>query len=221
MGLNQLDEENIDALISTGVLFSRPNPTMVSARIARDWPMNRGFFHNHEQNIYLWVNEEDHLRVISHEEGADLKAAFARYCRLIVELDTIIKNTDDAFMFSNKYGYITSCPSNLGTTMRASVHVQLPFLLHHIDMVDVICRKYNLQIRGTGGAETPITENVFEISNHERLGVGEAELINEVMILSLLQIASKVHCTQSKDRQALKEALKIILSCDPSYLALV
>jgi arginine kinase len=89
----------------------------------RDWPNGRGIFHNKEKTFLVWVNEEDQLRIISMQPGADIHAVFDRLSRGAAEIEKVVKFAHDEHL-----GYITSCPTNLGTAMRASVHIKLPKL---------------------------------------------------------------------------------------------
>ena len=89
----------------------------------RDWPDGRGIFHNDGKTFLVWVNEEDQLRIISMQAGADLHEVFDRLSRAAAHIEKVAK-----FAHDNHLGYITSCPTNLGTALRASVHIRLPKL---------------------------------------------------------------------------------------------
>jgi arginine kinase len=89
----------------------------------REWPEGRGIFHNNDKTFLVWVNEEDQLRIISMQQGADLKAVFDRLSRACAHIETVAKYARDDHL-----GYITACPTNLGTALRASVHIRLPKL---------------------------------------------------------------------------------------------
>ena len=90
----------------------------------RNWPKGRGIFHNDAKTFLVWVNEEDQLRIISMQPGADIGAVFERLCRAAKHIEGVAKFSHNAHL-----GYITSCPTNLGTAMRASVHIKLPNLM--------------------------------------------------------------------------------------------
>jgi arginine kinase len=89
----------------------------------RDWPEGRGIFHNNAKTFLIWVNEEDQLRIISMQPGADILAVFTRLSTAAQLIEKEAKFAHDEHL-----GYITSCPTNLGTALRASVHIKLPFL---------------------------------------------------------------------------------------------
>jgi len=82
-----------------------------------------------------------------------------------------------SFAHSDKLGYITSCPTNLGTALRASVHIHLPYLGLEKAFFERIADKYNVQIRGAHGEHTETDDHIYDISNKRRLGLSEVELV--------------------------------------------
>ena len=119
----------------------------------RDWPEGRGIFHNADKTFLVWVNEEDQLRIISMQKGGDVKGVFERLARGIKAVgDSVKAESGKDFQISPKFGYIHSCPTNLGTGMRASVHVDLPgWTKDSIDALKARCDGMGLQPRGTRG----------------------------------------------------------------------
>lgn len=77
-------------------------------------------------------------------------------------------------------GYITSCPTNLGTALRASVHIYLPNLGQKKDVFQAIADKYYVQIRGAHGEHTETDDHIYDISNKRRLGRSEAQLVQDM-----------------------------------------
>ena len=70
-----------EQLIADHFLFDKPvSPLLTSAGMARDWPDARGIWHNEDKNFLVWINEEDHTRVISMQKGGDMAAVFKRFC---------------------------------------------------------------------------------------------------------------------------------------------
>jgi creatine kinase len=90
----------------------------------------------------VWCNEEDHLRIISMQKGGDLKAVYARLVNAINEIEKRIP-----FSHHDKYGFLTFCPTNLGTTIRASVHIALPKLAADLAKLEEAAGKFNLQVQ--------------------------------------------------------------------------
>ncbi|CAB1318267.1 unnamed protein product, partial [Coregonus sp. 'balchen'] len=152
-------------------LFDKPvSPLLTSAFMARDWPDARGIWHNNEKTFLIWVNEEDHTRVISMEKGGNMKRVFERFCRGLQQ------ERGWEFMWNEHLGYILTCPSNLGTGLRAGVHVRLPKLSKD-PRFGKILDNMRLQKRGTGGVDSATTGDTFDISNNDRLGKSEVELV--------------------------------------------
>jgi creatine kinase len=177
--LAKMTDEQQEQLIADHFLFDKPvSPLLLASGMARDWPDARGIFHNDKKNFLVWVNEEDHLRVISMEKGGDLKAVFERFAKGLQEVEKAIKSFEDGyeFMHNDHLGYILTCPSNLGTGLRAGVHVKLPNLSQHADWKNIL-KKLRLQSRGVGGVDTASVGGVWDISNSDRMGKSEVELV--------------------------------------------
>ncbi|GLD72352.1 creatine kinase U-type, mitochondrial-like protein [Lates japonicus] len=84
--LTQMTEKEQQQLIDDHFLFDKPvSPLLTCAGMARDWPDARGIWHNNEKTFLIWINEEDHTRVISMEKGGNMKRVFDRFCRGLKE----------------------------------------------------------------------------------------------------------------------------------------
>lgn len=176
-----MTDEEQDQLIEDHFLFDKPvSPLLMSSRMARDWPDARGIWHNDAKNFLVWVNEEDHLRVISMEKGGNMRGVFERFCQGLSRIESLMKESGKEFMWNEHLGYILTCPSNLGTGLRGGVHVKLPLLSQH-PRFDEILEKLRLQKRGTGGVDTASTDGTFDISNLDRLGFSEVQLVQKVV----------------------------------------
>lgn len=118
--LSGMTEQEQDLLINDHFLFDKPvSPLLTCAGMARDWPDARGIWHNKDKNFLIWINEEDHTRVISMEKGGNMKGVFERFSRGLREVEKHIEDKGHGFMWSKRLGYILTCPSNLGTGLRA------------------------------------------------------------------------------------------------------
>jgi len=173
-------EENVrQQLVDDHFLFMSGDKNLTVAGMERDWPEGRGIFHNKDKTFLTWVNEEDQLRIISMEMGGDVKGVFDRLSRGIAAVgDSVKKESGKDFMLDPKYGYIHSCPTNLGTGMRASVHVDLPgYTKEGLDRLKARCEELKVQPRGTRGESGGQTGITYDISNKHRLGYSEVELV--------------------------------------------
>ncbi|XP_063745250.1 creatine kinase, mitochondrial 2a (sarcomeric) isoform X1 [Eleginops maclovinus] len=176
-GLEDMTDKEQQQLIDDHFLFDKPvSPLLTCAFMARDWPDARGIWHNNEKTFLIWVNEEDHTRVISMEKGGNMKRVFDRFCRGLKQVEQLIQERGWEFMWNERLGYILTCPSNLGTGLRAGVHVRLPNLSQD-KRFSKILDNLRLQKRGTGGVDTAATGDTFDISNNDRLGKSEVELV--------------------------------------------
>lgn len=136
---------------------------------------------NDDENICIMVNKEDHLRIQVFSAGLDLE----NLKNLIVEIDEKI---DEACHYScdRKYGYLTTCPTNVGTGMKVSVMVHLPALTitGNINKVLQIVNSFGMNIRGLYGEGTQSLGNIYQISNNQSLGLTEDEIVKNLNIIT-------------------------------------
>lgn len=181
--LTGMDEKVRQQLVDDHFLFMSGDKNLEVAGMERDWPEGRGIFHNKDKTFLVWVNEEDQLRIISMEQGADVKGVFDRLARGIAAVEASVqKESGKAFMKDPRYGYIHSCPTNLGTGMRASVHVTLPgWHKKGIKALQARCEELAVQPRGTRGESGGHIDDTYDISNKHRLGYSEVELVQNMI----------------------------------------
>lgn len=110
------------------------------------------------------------------QKGAGIAEVFERLCRAAKHIETKAK-----FAHDDHLGYITSCPTNLGTAMRGSVHINLPKLMKDKETFNNVADEYEVQIRGIHGEHTETDDGVFDISNRRRLGKSEKELVQDMI----------------------------------------
>ncbi len=173
--LEGMSEEICKQLIKDHFLFKAGDRFLEAAGLNRDWPSGRGIYHNDEKTFLVWINEEDQLRIISMQEGGNIKEVFARLTDAISKIEEKIE-----FLYDEHLGYITSCPTNLGTAMRASVHIKLPNLGKNMQKFEEITSKYYLQIRGLNGEHSKSEDGIYDISNKRRLGVTEVQCVQDM-----------------------------------------
>uniref|UniRef100_H3DNS1 creatine kinase n=1 Tax=Tetraodon nigroviridis TaxID=99883 RepID=H3DNS1_TETNG len=197
-GMTDAEQEQ---LIADHFLFDKPvSPLLTCAGMARDWPDGRGIWHNDNKSFLVWVNEEDHLRVISMQKGGNMKEVFRRFCVGLQKIEEIFKKHNHGFMWNEHLGYILTCPSNLGTGLRGGVHVKLPKLSTHAKFEEILTR-LRLQKRGTGGVDTASVGGVFDISNADRLGSSEVEQVQLVVdgVKLMVEMEKKLEKGESID----------------------
>ena len=174
-----MTEEEENKMRDDHFLFQEPDSTLLLASgMGRQWPDARGIFANNEKTFLVWCNEEDHMRIISMQKGADIKQVFTRFCVAVNRVEEVVKAEGYDFMHNDHLGYILTCPSNLGTGLRASIMVKLPLLSKREDFKDIL-GKMKLQARGGAGVDSlENPEGIFDISNADRIGLSEVQLVN-------------------------------------------
>ncbi len=129
---------------------------------------------NRKQTLSIMLNEEDHLRMQAIRSGLQLRQAF----KLVDKIDSALEAKLD-FAYDARLGYLTACPTNVGTGMRASAMLHLPGLVlsELINQVIQAVNKIGLAVRGLYGEGTEAMGNLFQISNQTTLGEKEDEII--------------------------------------------
>lgn len=130
-----------------------------------------------DENVSVMVNEEDHIREQVILPGLSLDQAYDRVNRID---DILSKNIK--FAFDNRFGYLTSCATNLGTGMRASVMMFLPALTieNMIESVITDVGRLNMTVRGVYGEGSKAEGYLYQISNQRTLGVRETDILDAV-----------------------------------------
>merc|ERR1711937_505846 len=185
-GMAEQKEEELRAM---GNLFQEPDSTLLLASgMGRHWPDGRGVFHNDAKNLFVWVGEEDHLRIVSMQgdrakptpEGKQIKDVTARFIRACDEVQKVLKAEGKDFMHNSHLGWVLTCPSNLGTGLRAGTTVKLPNVSGRDDWKK-LCASMGLQARGTAGVDSANTGGTWDVSNADRIGKGEVDLVNTLI----------------------------------------
>ncbi len=154
-------------LISPALIKSRHGVAFVSA----------------DRNISIMVNEEDHLRQQYICKGFDLYKAYER----IGAIDEGLSSVFD-FAFDEKLGYLTACPSNLGTGMRASVMMFLPALAKSGELKTILpeLKADGITVRGAFGEGTMAEGYLYQVSNERTLGVSEMQILDDMIRRTML-----------------------------------
>ena len=154
-------------------------------------PKTGGILISEDKTVSILVNEEDHLRIQTLIPGFHLGKAWQE----ANEVDDLIEKSLD-YAFDRKYGYLTACPSNIGTGMRASVMLHLPALTFtkYIKRVFDITNTIGLTVRGFYGEGTNAEGDIYQISNQVTIGRTELDIIGDLERITMHVMA--------KERQA-------------------
>lgn len=142
---------------------------------------NTAMLINEDENICIMINEEDHIRLQVFSSGFDIE----NLIDLAVEIDEKLSELVN-YAYSEKYGFLTACPTNLGTSARVSVMVHLPALTltGNITKVLDVVNNFGMNIRGIYGEGTLSQGNVYQIFNNQSLGITEKEIIKNVKVIT-------------------------------------
>jgi len=158
-------------LIADHFLFKEGDRFLQAANACHYWPNGRGIFHNKNKTFLVWVNEEDHLRIISMQPGGNVGQVLGRLIRGVKIIEK-----QAPFSRDDRLGWLTFCPTNLGTTVCASVHIKIPKISARSDFKK-ICDDMKLQIRGMHGEHRETEGGVYDVSNKARLGLTEYQAV--------------------------------------------
>jgi hypothetical protein len=177
-----IDEETYQSRVQAHQMFKdmSGDPYLASGGVSSDWPYGRGMYVSDTDDFLVWVGEEDHLRIMAMGAGGDLSGLFKR---LHDGLEVLVGQLP-TFAHSQQYGYLTSCPSNLGTAMRASLHLKLPKLTANgsdLEPAKDAASEFGLSVRGAGGEHSDAgMGGLVDISPRARLGVTETEIMQRL-----------------------------------------
>jgi protein arginine kinase len=147
------------------------------SRELSDGKGSRSVVINDQEQISLMINEEDHLRIQCMHSGLDLRGAWQQINRVDDELSSHVN-----YAFHTRWGYLTACPTNVGTGVRVSVLLHLPALeiTRQIEKVFRSLQKISLAVRGLFGEGSQASGDFYQISNQITLGRSEEELVDQV-----------------------------------------
>lgn len=224
-----MSEEKADWLRAQGNMFQEPDSTLLlGSGCGRSWPDARGIFHNAPiegtnvdvkefldkektkpnptygmslPTVFVWMNEEDHLRVVTMQKGDNFAHVFNRWTRALNKLQIAFQEQGMDYMFDEHFGWLLTCPSNLGTGMRAGSLVKIKDLKDYVEQKlfettlwenegeisiqkakawQSFCANFALQSRNFGGVDATGDAGMYDISNLNRIGYTEIELMDAV-----------------------------------------
>ena len=188
MPLENASEEEAVSLVERHIV----SPEFISDR------RGKAVLISDDESISIMVNEEDHLRIQVLREGFSLKEAAETADRI----DTLLSETLD-FAYDPEFGYLTQCPTNLGTGMRASVMLHLPALTENGAMPRIASNlsKLGLTLRGTYGEGSKSVGGLYQLSNQITLGLSENEAIENLrsITVQLMEEERKARSQMAQD----------------------
>lgn len=195
---------NLDYIDAMQLTTTQAGSLMEEHLISPEFANNRegaGLLLSKDKNTAIMLNEEDHLRIQTFEKGYALDKAFKRAVETDIALDNELK-----FAYSDTLGYLTHCPTNLGTGMRASVLVHLPALTDSgvINKTVSLIGQYGFTVRGLYGEGTRSEGGLYQISNQVSIGLTEEEILER-----LGEILEKIEENEAAIREKYVEKIEV------------
>ena len=171
--LKMIDMEKLDDISAMAMAERR----IISPEFAQN-RRGRALFVSQDESVAIFVNEEDHIRIQVLSSGSDLPVCLKIAGEIDAFLDSKLK-----FSFDQTLGYLTQCPTNLGTGLRASVMLHLPMMESNrmIENLSNTVSKLGMTVRGSMGEGTGSNGALYQISNQVTLGISEQNAIDNLM----------------------------------------
>ncbi|CAG9610007.1 protein arginine kinase [Pseudoneobacillus rhizosphaerae] len=175
---------------------------LISPHLAEDSPHAAVLLSENEE-VSIMINEEDHIRIQCLFPGLQLVEALQLASQMDDYLEQYVR-----YAFDEKHGYLTSCPTNVGTGLRASVMMHLPGLILTQQMNRIIpaINQLGLVVRGIYGEGSEALGNIFQISNQITLGKSEDDIVSD-----LISVVSQLILSERNAREALAKTSNIQL----------
>ncbi len=154
---------------------------LISPEFALNYTEEKAILINEEENICIMINEEDHLRIQVFGSGLEIE----NIMNFAIEIDEKIGSLIH-YAYHQKYGFLTSCPTNVGTGARASIMVHLPALTKtgNINKILEVVNNFGMNIRGIYGENSGSQGNIYQISTKQSLGISEKEIMKNIKLIT-------------------------------------
>lgn len=176
-GLKFFDLKDIDTLTKQSLAEKR----IISPDFAKNNKPYSAIIINDDENICITINEEDHVKIQVYSSGREIETLMELAIEIDQKLEEIIP-----YSYSKQYGYLTACPTNIGTGLKASVLVHLPALTmtENIRKVLNIVNNLGMSIRGVYGENSKIEGCMYQISNTQTLGITENDIVKNLNLIT-------------------------------------
>ncbi|CAF4202753.1 unnamed protein product, partial [Rotaria sp. Silwood2] len=184
--LSMIDEQLQKNLANDGVYLYKPQTmSWLSSGVARDWPDGRAVYVNNDKSVFAWINQKDHLRFISWSTNNAKNN--------LRSLENAMKNEGISFANDDHFGYLTTCPANIGTGLKINVYLKLPLLTKDLRLPTII-KDLNLTMDEIMDPDVEGFKDCIDISNRDRIGKTEIEIIQHILdgVTKLVEIERKL-----------------------------
>ena len=177
-GITDIPGHRLDSLVTRRLAFGPHDKYMAAAGIHADWPIGRSVFNTRRKQLAVWINEEDHLRVSVVMPGACVRA-----CAQVMEVVMSALAAHLEFCVDAKLGHLTSCPSNVGSALRASYMVDMCRDAARAPQRNRLEAAGVIQIRGAAGENTPRTGGRVDVGFLNRVGISAEHMLQDMEAL--------------------------------------
>jgi protein-arginine kinase len=160
------------AMVAGRLAFGQDDKYMAAAAMYADWPVGRSVFNTRNRQLSVWINEEDHLRVAVALPGACIAACSEAVAQVMQALAEQLDFCEDA-----RLGYLTSCPSNVGSAMRASYMVDTRADALQQARLQELAVAGVVQVRGASGEHSGCEGGLADVGFRNRYGISEGDML--------------------------------------------
>jgi len=165
-------------LRKVGMLLTEPDSKLkLAAGFGRHWPDARGVMVCDAPGIFIWCNEEDHLRFFARQEGSEIKQLYDQLGKAISAVAEAGACSGRGYAISKRLGCLTTCPSRVGAALRVTLTLRIPLLARAVDL-PALCERLHLHCDTSSAA---LSGNLWQMHSLSNLGVHEVDLINEAI----------------------------------------
>ena len=168
----------LDSMVSRRLAFGHDDKYMAAAEMYADWPIGRSVFNTRNKQLSVWINEEDHLRVSVVLPGACVAECEEAMTHVMSALAAQLDFCVDA-----QLGHLTSCPSNVGSAMRASYMVDMQLDTSQEPRLKKLEATGFIQMRGASGEHSARRGGFADIGFRNRVGVSEMQMLQDMRML--------------------------------------
>ncbi len=173
-----IPSHRLDSLVTRRLAFGPHDKYMAAANIHADWPIGRSVFNTRRKQLSVWINEEDHLRVSVVMPGACVRACAAG---MDLVMSCLAAHLD--FCVDAQRGYLTSCPSNVGSALRASYMVDMRRDTSQEPQLKTLEAAGAIQIRGATGEHSAPGGGVVDVGFRNRVGITAEHMLQDMEML--------------------------------------
>ncbi|KAG9266420.1 creatine kinase, testis isozyme-like [Astyanax mexicanus] len=156
------------------IVMEGPPASLMKIGVARDWPDARALWVSEDGTLAVWVNMEDHLRLVSSRNDSNIQEAFAVICNSLLKLEALYTKLRHPFIWKPHLGWVVSSPAEVGTGLKASITVQLVHVVRHKRRDSILDRlRLRMEINHLSG--------MHKVSNQQTIGLTEVELTQLVV----------------------------------------